>query len=65
MKCPCKDCLDRTMTCHGVCDRYKAWKKWYEEMKAAQPDRSMHFSEQNQRVWWRNLKKWKKHRTGR
>ena len=24
---PCKNCLDRTLTCHGVCRRYQDWKK--------------------------------------
>ena len=24
--CPCKDCFDRTLTCHGVCLKYKEWK---------------------------------------
>lgn len=23
---PCKDCLDRTLTCHSVCRRYEDWK---------------------------------------
>lgn len=27
MKFPCKGCTDRTITCHGVCKRYKEWKK--------------------------------------
>ena len=32
MICPCKDCLDRTVTCHGVCQRYAEWKKEREQV---------------------------------
>ena len=31
MKCPCKGCTDRTVTCHGVCKRYQKWKKELDE----------------------------------
>lgn len=31
---PCKDCFDRTITCHTVCRRYQAWKKELEEFNA-------------------------------
>ena len=31
MKCPCKGCTDRTITCHSVCRRYAEWKDWKEE----------------------------------
>ena len=40
MKCPCRGCTDRTITCHGVCERYQEWKKendaekkWLREQK--------------------------------
>lgn len=26
VKAPCKDCTDRTETCHDECERYKAYK---------------------------------------
>ena len=26
-KCPCKDCENRTITCHGVCKKYQDWKR--------------------------------------
>jgi hypothetical protein len=26
MACPCKECTERTITCHGFCERYKDWK---------------------------------------
>ena len=31
MKCPCRGCLDRTMTCHGFCERYQDWKQNHED----------------------------------
>ena len=34
MKCPCRGCTDRTITCHGVCKKYQKWKKWNEERRA-------------------------------
>lgn len=34
MKCPCKGCTDRTLTCHGFCDEYKAWKAEREQVNA-------------------------------
>ena len=33
MKCPCKGCQDRTITCHGVCQKYQDWKQEREEIK--------------------------------
>ena len=33
MKCPCRGCTDRTITCHGVCRRYQDWKKQDEAEK--------------------------------
>ena len=34
MKNPCtKDCPNRTITCHGVCKRYQAWKEEQEKVK--------------------------------
>ena len=33
MKCPCKDCQDRKLLCHGQCDQYQAWKKENEAMR--------------------------------
>ena len=31
MRCPCKECNNRTISCHGVCEEYKAWKKDHED----------------------------------
>lgn len=33
-KCPCKDCPDRTITCHRFCSRYKEWKAHIDEINA-------------------------------
>ena len=33
-KCPCKGCEDRTVTCHGACGKYQAWKKTETEKRA-------------------------------
>ena len=32
MECPCRGCTDRTITCHGVCQRYQDWKKNREDV---------------------------------
>ena len=34
MKCPCKDCQRRTLTCHGVCKEYHKWKQEREQANA-------------------------------
>ena len=34
MKCPCRGCLDRTLTCHGVCERFAEWKEEQAKKKA-------------------------------
>ena len=31
MKCPCKGCTDRTVTCHAMCERFEAWRKMKDE----------------------------------
>ena len=33
MKNPCHGCDRRTITCHGVCKEYEAWKKENEDRK--------------------------------
>lgn len=36
MKCPCRGCTDRTMTCHcdGQCERWEQWKEYDKDRKA-------------------------------
>lgn len=29
--CPCKGCDERTVTCHGTCEKYLAWRKDLDE----------------------------------
>ena len=31
MNCPCKGCTERKLTCHGFCEKYKAWKAKIDE----------------------------------
>ena len=30
--CPCRDCTERTLTCHSGCGKYKEWKAKLEDM---------------------------------
>lgn len=48
---PCKDCDSRTITCHGVCEEYKAWK--------AQSDdrRETRYKEKSKRYLLQNRKR--------
>ncbi len=32
---PCKDCPDRYPACSSACDRYKEWRRGYDEFRAA------------------------------
>ena len=34
MKCPCRDCADRTAECHGDCPRYAEWDAWNKKRKS-------------------------------
>ena len=33
LNCPCKECTDRQIKCHSTCQRYKHWRKEYDEAK--------------------------------
>ena len=33
MRCPCRGCPDRTITCHGFCERYRDWREVFEKEK--------------------------------
>lgn len=35
LHCPCKDCPDREVGCHGKCKRYAEWRKVLEEKRHA------------------------------
>ena len=54
---PCKDCFDRTITCHSVCRRYQDWKKEHEEQMAArraEREKYSTLSEHSKRKSWAN-----------
>ena len=34
--CPCLNCGDRFIGCHGKCEKYKGWRAEYDEEKAEQ-----------------------------
>lgn len=55
MKCPCKDCTERTLTCHGVCEKYQEWKKEREAIN--EYNRRLNappISEKSIRRYWQN-----------
>lgn len=57
MKCPCKDCQTRTLTCHGFCQGYKAWKTEHDRARlAAQQETGMRTNKDSQPFWRRMLK---------
>ena len=35
MICPCKGCEDRTIKCHSVCERYKAYREEIDRINSA------------------------------
>ena len=56
-KGPCFGCTRRTITCHGVCEEYKAFQKEREEINADLRERkSLHISNESMRKHWRNLR---------
>ena len=57
MKCPCKGCTDRTLTCHSVCRRYEDWKIERAAIKDYTREMNREFvSDAVIRRHWRNLK---------
>lgn len=41
LKAPCRDCKERHIACHGICEKYKKWREWRDaimEAKAAETD---------------------------
>ena len=35
MKAPCKDCTDRSISCHGICPKYRVYIEENDRVKAA------------------------------
>ena len=58
-KCPCRDCHDRTMTCHMVCRWYQDWKAMNEEQKTdeqAEREFLRPLPRKSLKAWWKKLK---------
>ena len=59
MKCPCKGCENRTVTCHGTCKGYQEWKQWHDEMnkvKAREQEALTDLPNACKKAWWKKLK---------
>ena len=57
-KGPCYRCTRRTITCHGVCEEYKAWRAELEAIKEdlRQKKGECNISQESLRKHWRNLR---------
>ena len=55
-QCPCRDCTERVLMCHGSCDRYQAWKKEYESTKEQNRVETYGFPPCVMRQVWRAIK---------
>lgn len=61
LKCPCKGCTDRTITCHGVCLKYKDWQIYDRAVKEDLKERnSQRFCEYAIRASWEKLRRKKR-----
>lgn len=58
MKCPCKGCGRRTVTCHGFCQSYKEWKEWHDGVneQARKAGNQRELSREHRLKWWKNMK---------
>jgi len=57
LKCPCKGCEKRTLTCHGFCQEYKAWKAEHQAEKDwLQKQNLLEISDSVMKKHWRNLR---------
>ena len=56
---PCKDCQERTITCHGFCQRYQEFKRQNEEyVRLRDVERQKHYTNQSaQKAFWKKLKR--------
>lgn len=55
-QCPCRDCTERVLMCHGSCDRYQAWKTKYETAKEQNRTELPEFPREMRRHVWRRMK---------
>lgn len=56
LKCPCKGCENRTITCHGVCRKYEEWKIYNEDRKKWLKDQSQYVNEGAVKGGLKNIK---------
>lgn len=49
--CPCKDCQERTGTCHGSCERYNEYR-----IKERDYRREQYIKDTTGRVYWKRKK---------
>jgi hypothetical protein len=58
VKCPCKGCDRRTLTCHGVCKGYQDWKKYNtEKMDWLRQQNARPVSDSVVKMGWKNMKR--------
>ena len=54
-ECPCRDCKEREVGCHGYCELYKLWSKENEQRKE-----KIHREIQSNRIYEEDLHKKKR-----
>ena len=55
LKCPCKGCEKRTLTCHGVCRQYEDWKIERAAINDYNREQNaVYLSESSLRKYWKN-----------
>lgn len=65
--CPCAECPDREIGCHGKCEKYKAWREKLNEIRAEDYKRREGYktvSDTAVRQMWRKLR-WQNNQTRR
>ena len=58
MKCPCKGCHERTITCHGVCEKFAKWKAEKAEAQRRRQEEKEKYpgvDMTQMRKYWRNI----------
>lgn len=64
MEIPCvKDCPDRNETCHGSCEKYKAYAVWREEVKKEKREQyALEAAANHRRNWKRAMMHYDEHK---